>query len=89
MTGMPSPERPARGREKLSPTQRRALALLYRRTMTGGWVVSGQYAVRTNTMFSLEDRGLARTRLWGGPENPRWECQITEGGKELARLLAE
>lgn len=64
----------------LSERQRAALLVLYER---GGWHRSGYHRMRTNTLDSLADKGLAETRMIYMSLNREW--RITESGREIAQ----
>ena len=68
--------------EKLSGKQALALHTLYEYTRPGGlWMRTGRRAVRTNTLDSLERRGLAAVHgyMYAGELVEEW--QITEKGQ--------
>lgn len=77
---------PRKADEKLSPTMAKALLALHERTAHGEWMSAGGMLLRTNTLFALEERGLATCRLYtryAGPTGSGYEGQITEKGKAL------
>ena len=57
------------------------LQVLYERTTPGGLWFTGGYGVRTNTLFALEKRGLAKVRTYMGYGSYGYEAQITEKGQ--------
>ena len=76
---------PRKAGEKLSPTMARSLLHLHERTSAGEWMSTGTL-LRTNTLFALEERGLATCRLhvrFPGPTGSGYEGQITGKGKAL------
>jgi hypothetical protein len=66
----------------LSDRQRAALLVLAER---GGWHRSGYFRMRTNTLDSLVDKGLAERRMVYMTLNEEW--RITDAGRELAASL--
>lgn len=67
---------------KLSAPQLAALAVLAERE---GWHRSGYFRMRTNTLESLEDKGLAETRMRYMTLDREW--RITQAGRELLASL--
>lgn len=72
--------------DRLSDAQKRALIALRRHET----IASGQYAVRTNTLFSLEALGLVEVRLVGSPGRmggAYYEACLTPSAGGLADLI--
>lgn len=72
--------------DRLSDAQKRALVALRRHER----IASGQFGVRTNTLFSLEALGLAEVRLHGSPGRvggSYYEARLTPAATGLAALV--
>lgn len=74
---------PGEAGARLSGKQALALHMLWERTIPGGmWQMAGYHGARTNTLMSLERKGLARVRLYASLTGHHgYEAQITVEGQ--------